>query len=168
MFRALLFLVVLHGIVGFPTQGRGALDMSEVAPGIYRGKAPRSSEDFDQLQNMGIRTVLDLRLVLKGQMAEESQELWSRGIRYLQVSIGYRPGKDDCAERAYESLLDENNRPIFVHCFLDADRTSLVIALYRVRQQGWSLDSAYAEMLEFGLKKRLILLHRYFWQYAQQ
>jgi protein tyrosine/serine phosphatase len=42
--------------------------------------------------------------------------------------------------------------PILVHCNHGADRTGLILALYRTLYDGWSKDAAVGEMLrgEFG------------------
>ncbi len=40
--------------------------------------------------------------------------------------------------------------PIYVHCEHGKDRTGLVIALYRMRADGWSQEQAAAEMKEMG------------------
>ncbi|WP_366112438.1 tyrosine-protein phosphatase [uncultured Campylobacter sp.] len=39
---------------------------------------------------------------------------------------------------------------VLVHCYHGADRTGLVVAMYRVIYQGWSLDAARSEMIEGG------------------
>ena len=42
------------------------------------------------------------------------------------------------------------DRPIYVHCEHGKDRTGLVIALYRVRYDGWTPERAAAEMAAMG------------------
>ncbi|MBC7739269.1 MAG: protein-tyrosine-phosphatase, partial [Candidatus Saccharibacteria bacterium] len=37
-----------------------------------------------------------------------------------------------------------------VHCHHGADRTGLIVALYRLIAQGWSRDAAIAELIEGG------------------
>ncbi len=39
---------------------------------------------------------------------------------------------------------------MLVHCYHGADRTGLVVAMYRVIYQGWSLDAARSEMIDGG------------------
>jgi protein tyrosine/serine phosphatase len=58
------------------------------------------------------------------------------------------------------TLLRENpGRKIFVHCRLGDDRTGMMIASYRMAQEGWSAEKAEKEMEKFGFSfthKRLI------------
>ena len=35
-----------------------------------------------------------------------------------------------------------------MHCYHGADRTGLVVAMYRVIYQGWSFDAARSEMID--------------------
>ena len=40
--------------------------------------------------------------------------------------------------------------PVLVHCWHGADRTGMVVALYRMVEQGWTREAAIEEMLEGG------------------
>jgi protein tyrosine/serine phosphatase len=45
----------------------------------------------------------------------------------------------------------EKDGPVYVHCRAGRDRTSLIVALYRVWQQGWTAATAWQkEALDFG------------------
>jgi protein tyrosine/serine phosphatase len=144
-----------------------ALEVIEVAPGIYRGPAPATVDDFCQLRDLGIRTVLDLRKFRQRRMDETCRCVRAHGMDYRRVSLAFRPQRDGSAERAFRALTNERLYPIYVHCELGRDRSGLIVALYRVRCQGWSLCSAYAEMQRFGFNERLRGLERYFWENAK-
>lgn len=48
-------------------------------------------------------------------------------------------------------LLRKNpDKKVFVHCRLGDDRTAMMIASYRMSQQGWSAEKAKSEMEKFG------------------
>ena len=42
------------------------------------------------------------------------------------------------------------NQPVFVHCKRGSDRTGTVIAVYRMRNDGWTDDEAIKEAKKFG------------------
>jgi protein tyrosine/serine phosphatase len=42
--------------------------------------------------------------------------------------------------------VDPQRQPIFVHCLHGADRTGMVVAVYRVVVEGWSKEEALREM----------------------
>ena len=50
------------------------------------------------------------------------------------------------------SILDTpENQPLFVHCRLGADRTGLIIAVYRIVHDGWTSERAKAEAKHYGM-----------------
>jgi protein-tyrosine phosphatase len=55
--------------------------------------------------------------------------------------------------RWFEELLDDAvmaPRPILVHCFAGIHRTGAIVAVYRLREQGWSNREAVDEFIECG------------------
>jgi hypothetical protein len=149
-----------------PGGERPALAVAPVVPGLFRGPAPKTAADFDQLQSLGVRTVIDLRKFNRAGIARERRELQARGIAHRNLPLSYHPGHDGSAERAYQALTNTADYPINVHCEQGRDRNSLAVALYRVRAQGWAPEAAYAEMRDFGLRAWLHALSRYFWERA--
>ena len=145
---------------------RAEMAIALVSPGIYRGPAPQCADDYRQLSRLGVQAVLDVRSFRRLQRERERACLKSYGIGYLNVPVSFRPQRDGSAERALCVLRDVERRPIYIHCELGRDRSGLVIGLYRVRCEGWSLRAAYCEMKRFGFNSRLRGLERYFWEFA--
>jgi hypothetical protein len=143
------------------------LECAQVAPGVYRGSAPRTEDDYRQLQGLGVRTVLDLRTFRTRRMDQECRCIKSLGMTYVRSGVSFWPEKDGSAERAFCKLTDARLHPIYIHCELGRDRSGLVVALYRVRCQGWSLEAAYCEMERLGFHHYLRALERYFWDHAK-
>jgi protein tyrosine/serine phosphatase len=138
----------------------------EVSPGIYRGPAPETASDYQQLSSLGIRTVLDIRPWRRRQREQECACLKSHGICYIHAPVSFRPERDGSAERALRILANSQRHPIYIHCQLGRDRSGLIIGLYRVRYEGWSRQLAYCEMKRFGFRSFFRRLENYFWDHA--
>ncbi|MHC4192976.1 MAG: fused DSP-PTPase phosphatase/NAD kinase-like protein [Planctomycetota bacterium] len=116
----------------------------KVSADLYRGAQP-SEEGMRQLEGLGIKTVVNLRLLHSDREAIENT-----GLEYEH--IGMEPWDVDGDEviSFLKIVGDANRTPVFVHCRRGADRTGLVCAVYRVVVQGWSRDEAIEEMTEGG------------------
>lgn len=147
---------------------RADLAIVEVAPGVYRGPAPEGPADYRRLRAMGVQTVLDIRKFRKRQIARERRYVNAYGMRHRSVPVGFHPRRGGSVERALRVLNNRSLHPIYIHCEQGRDRVGLVIGLYRVRIEGESLRSAYAEMKCFGFRSRFRGLERYFWQRAKK
>ena len=58
--------------------------------------------------------------------------------------------EDENVVKFLQVLRDPKNRPVFVHCQHGADRTGLMVAIYRIAVQGWSRQDAIQEMTQGG------------------
>jgi protein tyrosine phosphatase (PTP) superfamily phosphohydrolase (DUF442 family) len=146
---------------------QAAMPIVEVSPGIYRGPAPETAADFRQIRDLGVRTVIDLRKFRRRKRDQTCRWARAHGMKYIAAPIGFYPERDGSPERAVRLLANARLHPIYLHCELGRDRSGLVIGLFRVRCQGWSVCAAYAEMQRFGFNERLRGLDRYFWNHAR-
>lgn len=137
------------------------IDAQPVAPGIWRGHAPWLRRDYQQLQQMGFKAVLDIRGNQPRASARERRRLERMGITYLKVPMRFGPLSAGSGERVLAAMQNPPALPMFVHCNLDRDRSSAVIGVYRVRVQGWSREAAIAEAKSFGLRPYYFALNRY-------
>jgi Tyrosine phosphatase family len=113
----------------------------EVEPGIYRGGSlTRASAAW--LRASGIRTIIKL----DGKNPDEFDYGIPVHAHYIN-GLGLNLNRELIREILLD--LDASRRlgPIYIHCEKGADRTGLVVALYRVTQ-GWIPEEAYAEMYE--------------------
>lgn len=133
-----------------------------IAPGIYFGPAPRTDADYGHLQRLGIKTIVELRRFKHKAIDKERRMARAYGFCYRHVPMGFRKLRDGSPERVLRLLTDCPLHPIYVHCNLGRDRTGLVIALYRVRYQGWSRQAAKAEWKQGRFNPLLRGLDRYF------
>ena len=63
----------------------------------------------------------------------------------------WRPHDDDVV-RFLQIVTDESRLPAFVHCRRGADRTGMMVAIYRIAVQGWDKEQAIAEMTQGGFR----------------
>lgn len=165
--RCLLALVAL----GFWT-GRGSCDAAEgqkkelprfheVAPGIYRGGQPKPG-GFDLLKQKGVKTIINLR-----NEHDERQQVEALGFKYVYLPMDVRDeiSAGDIAT-FLQTVTDPAQQPVFIHCQRGADRTGLMVGLYRVAKQGWSAEQAYREARKIGMRWWWRGLKRQLFEYA--
>ena len=100
-----------------------------------------------KLHELGIKSIVNLRHFSRGgdrrafgdQFWLANKPLQSWEIKPAQIAEVLRTIRERQKEGA-----------VLVHCYHGADRTGLVVAMYRVIYQGWSLDAACSEMIDGG------------------
>ncbi|MDR2076351.1 MAG: tyrosine-protein phosphatase [Desulfovibrio sp.] len=148
-----LFLLLAFFLACGPTLGRdpswavpvdleGVPNLHRVTEDLYRSGQP-SAEGFRNLEAIGVRTVVNLRDLHR----DDLQGTALRGIR-----VRMRAWDPDINEVLYalQTLSNKENAPILVHCQHGADRTGLVVAVYRMAVQDWSRERAIDEMMNGG------------------
>ena len=103
--------------------------------------------DAAKLHELGIKSIVNLRHFSRGgdkrafgdQFWLTNKPLQSWGIKPAQIADVLRTIRERQKEGA-----------VLVHCYHGAYRTGLVVAMYRVIYQGWSLDAARSEMIDGG------------------
>jgi tyrosine-protein phosphatase SIW14 len=125
----------------------------QIHAGLYRGGQP-TSDGFEDLKKMGVRTVINLRVE-----GTERTRVEALGMKYVHIPIDmpllqrpWRQIPDKSVEDFLRIVNDPANQPVFVHCQRGADRTGTMIALYRVKVDNWQVDKAYDEAREIGLR----------------
>jgi tyrosine-protein phosphatase SIW14 len=126
----------------------GVGDFGEVTPLLYRGAQP-NKEGFAQLAKMKVAIVVDLR----GKSKSEEATVTRLGMRYVAISWFCMRPKDALIARFLKLLHDNPNKKIFVHCTTGIDRTGMMVAAYRMADEGWTAEEAMAEMKKFGFSR---------------
>jgi len=138
-----------------------ATDFYQVSAGIYRGgRLDRAG--VDRLAKLGVKTILNLE---DDDEAIASERAWASAASITQVSMplsGQWAPHDRQIDRALAAIADPSKRPIYVHCKKGMDRTGIVIALYRVRDEGWTPTAAERERDALGFNPWLVFLDRYY------
>ena len=129
-------------------------DFAEITPTLYRGAQP-SKEGFRRLAAMGVKIVIDLR----GERKSERKFVNSLGMSYIPMGWECSFPKDKTFAEFLTLIVDNPGTKVFVHCRVGDDRTGMMIAAYRMAEQGWSAAKAEKEMERFGFNfvhRRLI------------
>jgi protein tyrosine phosphatase (PTP) superfamily phosphohydrolase (DUF442 family) len=122
----------------------GLRNLARVDKGLWRSYQPRR-RGFEQLKKLGVKTVVSLRMT-----RSDRKYLEGLGLRYRRIPITPWKANEARLLEVLKIITDPRNQPVHVHCKHGADRTGLVIALYRVVVQGWSKDRALRELSRFG------------------
>lgn len=117
--------------------------MYKVSNSLYRSAQP-TQEGMDLAEKLGVCTVLSLRSGGGDAALAENTNL---RIKHVPMRA-WNPNFSDVVA-ALRLIVYEPN-PVLVHCYHGADRTGLVVALYRMLVQNWSREAAIQEMLEGG------------------
>lgn len=125
---------------------------------IYRSAAPNKKEFKYLGEALHINTVIDLRNpdLMSDSEAEEQADYMAnlnaagiKGYRSIPMSDKHppTPAQEDEFLRIVE---DPSNWPVLVHCQGGRHRTGAMVALYRVRHDGWTAAQAFTEAKAFG------------------
>src|SRR5262249_12221947 len=119
-------------------------------------------DGLSYLASIGLLTDLDLEAT-PSVIEQEEDAADGLGLRFISepMSAVWKVN-DDQVDRILGILADPARRPIYVHCRHGKDRTGLVIGLFRVLNEGWAPEDAYAEMLDHGFHPELVMLKEYF------
>jgi protein tyrosine/serine phosphatase len=125
---------------------------------LYRGAQPTEA-GFKKLKELGIKTIVNLRMDADAIKTGEQKIVEGLGLKYVSIPVedGNFFTRDrtipDEAIRAFFKLIDAvDEGPIFVHCHRGADRTGALVAFYRIGRQGWQADKAAKEARDIGMR----------------
>jgi len=121
---------------------RGPTRFQQVGPQLYRGGQPTAAHLL-ALRALGVHTIINLRDT-PGAVATERADAERLGLRFLNFPFSGLSNPDPKQLREINAaLIDPTNGSVYVHCREGRDRTSLVVALYRVWHDGWPPEMAW-------------------------
>lgn len=139
----------------------------EVNAQLYRGAQPKKG-GIKRLAQLGVKTIVSFR---EGATQAHSEETEARaaGLGYFNIPLREwsRP-TDAQVERVLAVLNNAENQPVFVHCRLGADRTGLVVAIYRITHDGWTSERARAEAKQYGMHPWELAMKHYIRDYSKR
>ena len=127
-----------------PIALEGVPNLHRLTPMLYRSEQP-TALGMRNLEKMGIRTVINLRA-----FNSDDDEVRGTSLRTERVKILTWDVDDDHVIDVMRMLQKTENGPFLIHCQHGADRTGLMSAMYRVLEQGWTVDDAVAELTGGG------------------
>jgi tyrosine-protein phosphatase SIW14 len=125
----------------------GVPNFGTVTPALYRGGQP-TKKGFESLSKMGVGIVVDLREGNEGN--REEKEVTALGMKFVGIPWHCTDPKDDYFAKFLTVIRDNPDKKVFVHCHVGIDRTGMMIASYRMAEQGWTAEEALREMQAFG------------------
>lgn len=139
--------------------GQGAIvHFAQLDTNVYSGSKPTSDADFQFLQSKHIKYILNAKF-LPLLSASERKKAKRYGIGFLSVEMNASPipPSEKHVDRILCLLRDKELQPIYVHCVLGRDRTSLIAGLYKIYFLGMAPEDAWREMKQSGFKSWWLL-----------
>jgi hypothetical protein len=126
---------------------------AQVDDGVYKGSAPKNDADYRFLQSKNIGYILDLQLFPFLHIGEK-EKVEEYNMVFLPARINASPlaPSEKHVTQILATLRDKHYRPIYFHCDLGRDRTSMIAALYKMYFLGMSQQDAWQEMKSDGFK----------------
>jgi len=115
---------------------------------FYRGAQPEIAA-YPSLKALGIDTVVRLST---GEEFIEGEREHVEALHMRFVSLPWRAADTPTNEQVAAFLEIARDHPqwtVFVHCREGVDRTGVMVALYRIALEHWTIDRAVAEMRAF-------------------
>jgi protein tyrosine/serine phosphatase len=155
------------------------VNFSKVNDGVYRGARLTNTESIQYLKALGIKNIINLQggdlnsdigviipWIEKGEspevIAEEKAAVLWFGLGFYHAPLNSLDVVTNDEDRSIDQVLsfmhDQKNQPVFIHCEHGADRTGLLVALYRVKYEGVKVEAARNEWIRNGHNK----LHQLF------
>jgi protein tyrosine/serine phosphatase len=122
-------------------------NFGQVSPTYVRGGQPQG-QDYADLAAVGVKTVIDLTSD-DGQAGEKAM-VERAGMTYVRIPMTTHESPSQANVAQFLSLVDDARRqPVYVHCVGGRHRTGVMTAIYRMTDEGWSADKAFAEMKQY-------------------
>lgn len=122
-----------------------SVNLFQVTPTLFRSEQ-LTAKDEVLLQQNNIKTIINLRFFDRNDDQEELSNLPLNLINHPLKSWHIKPKQ--IAAVLYEIEQAQQQGGVLVHCYHGADRTGLIIGMYRIVNQGWSIEEAKREMVE--------------------
>jgi protein-tyrosine phosphatase len=129
--------------------------MIYVANNLWRGPRPK---DLKDLQALGFQRIISLEsgvyeVFHQDTLETEEQHPADYGLEsfYIPMNDLFAPEKDQVTYALWLIMGEPpTNKKTYLHCLTGVDRTGYVCAVYRMKVQKWTYESAYAEWVNLG------------------
>jgi Tyrosine phosphatase family len=136
-----------------PAPGTSIVHFTQVDVAVYRGSTPKTDADFRFLQAKHIRYIVGAKF-LPFLTGREVRKARTYGMVFLSVPMNASPvaPSEKHVNHVLLTLRDKRYQPIYFHCDIGRDRSSLIGALYKMYFLGVSQEAAWKEMNCDGFK----------------
>lgn len=118
---------------------------------FFRGAQPKEN-DYKDLAQLGIRTIIDLR---DDPEAYEKKMAESLGMTYINIPmIAKKYPTPEATELFLKTVNDPATGKFFVHCAGGRHRTGVMGAVYRFKFYNWNFEQVYKEMKQYDFYTR--------------
>lgn len=131
--------------IGRRLQQQGVTNFGEVTPSLYRGGLVKKG-GIAALKKLGIDVIIDTH----AHDSTEKKEVEKLGMTYLSIPWHCPWPHDEVFAKFLDAVHANKGKKMFVHCRLGDDRTGMMVAAYRMAEEGWTADEAMNEMRSFG------------------
>jgi uncharacterized protein (TIGR01244 family) len=122
-------------------------NFGQVNQNYYRGAQP-VGRDYADLASLGVKTLINL--TSDDADANEKALAERAGMKYVQIPMTTHAAPTEEQLAQFLALVnDPANQPVYVHCVGGRHRTGVMTAAYRMTQDGWTSEQAFAEMKKF-------------------
>lgn len=128
---------------------------SEVVPGqLYRSGKLTPAALTRVVRAHHIKTIVDFGAWPEGSRADRREAATAEALGVDRVRLsglsGDSTGEINGYVQALRIMNDPERQPVLVHCGAGTERTGCVVALYRMFEDGWTLEQAYKEADDKG------------------
>jgi Tyrosine phosphatase family len=136
-----------------PAAGTSIVRFEQLDDGVYKGSKPKTEADYQFLQSLHIKYIVELRLfplIHEG----EKRAAKAHGMTLLFGTMNASPIEPSKAhvDQVLCLLRDQRYHPIYIHCDLGRDRAALISGLYYLYYRGVTKEQAWEHMKHFGFK----------------
>ena len=145
----LLSLFVASSASASPASGKFAKisidNFGQISDTYYRGAQPHG-KDYADLAALGVKTVIDL----DGSDSGEPGLVQKAGMTFFRIPMTTHDGPEASIVTKFLAIVNDSvNQPVYVHCVGGRHRTGIMTAVYRMTQDHWNADRAFAEMEQY-------------------
>jgi tyrosine-protein phosphatase SIW14 len=137
-----------HGLTdaGAPSNIR-IVNFGRVSGTYYRGAQPEG-RDYEDLAAAGVKSVINL--TSDDADANEKTMVEGAGMKYFQIPMTTHQPPTAAQLSAFLKIVNDPERqPVYVHCVGGRHRTGVMTAVYRMTDDGWTANRAFAEMKQY-------------------
>jgi protein-tyrosine phosphatase family protein len=136
-----------------PAPGTSIRRFAQIDEGVYKGSKPKNDADFRFLQSKHVTYILDLKFFPLLYRLEKNKAK-RYGMTVIPATINASPiaPSEKHVNHILCILADKRLRPIYLHCSVGRDRTSLIATLYEINFRGLPPNDAWETMNHFGFK----------------